>query len=122
MLKKMEIFHERIIEMCRLTSWEYMKKKGQKMSAPKKWTIACIVLASFAILSIAIAAEYYKLESVKRIDQNLYKTRDGLYIETQYCYHYTYGEDAVLKWEGAYGDNKIIWDDDSSCQVKRVWK
>jgi len=48
----------------------------------------------------------------------------GFYIETRYCYHYTYGEDATLKWDGppySYS-NKIIWDDDSDCQVKAVWR
>ena len=55
-------------------------------------------------------------------EQDLYKTGDGIYIETQYCYHYAFGEDALLKWEGQYADNKIIWEDDSSCDVKRFWK
>jgi hypothetical protein len=67
------------------------------------------------------ATDYYKLENVKRIDQDLYRSGD-LYIQTQYCYHYTYGETAVLKWDGAYGDNKIIWNDDSTCKVKDLFK
>jgi hypothetical protein len=68
------------------------------------------------------AADYYKLQGIKRLDDDLYKTSDGFYVETKYCYHYTYGEDAVLKWDGPYGDNKVIWADDSTCQVKTFWK
>ena len=72
---------------------------------------------------LLFAVDYYKLEGVRRVDQDLYKARDGLFIETKYCYHYTYGEDAVLKWEGPYSyNNTIIWDDDSSCGVKRVFR
>jgi hypothetical protein len=82
------------------------------------------VVLTVTLLFVATVslAEYYKVRGVKRLDKDLYKSSDGLYIETKYCYHYTYGEDAVLKWEGKYGDNKIIWDDDSKCDVKNVWE
>jgi hypothetical protein len=70
-----------------------------------------------------MARSFIKLTGVKRLDQDLYKASDGLYIETQYCYHYTYGEDAVLKWDGDYSSsNKIVWVDDSTCGVKKIWK
>ncbi len=81
---------------------------------------AVLLLTGAALL---MAAEFYKLNGVKRLDQDLYKTSDGLYLETRYCYHYTYGEDAVLKWEGSYSmNNKIMWADDSSCEVKSIWR
>lgn len=83
------------------------------------------VLAAAAVLAVSALAfaEVYKLQGVKRLDQDLYRTGDGLYIETQYCYHYTYGEDAILKWEFAGSiNNKIIWADDSNCGVKSIWK
>jgi len=89
---------------------------------PRRVSFVVALVVALLLVATAALAEYYKLRNVKRVDQDLYKTGDGLYIETKYCYHYTYGEDAVLKWEGRYGDNKIIWDDDSSCQVKDVWK
>lgn len=78
-------------------------------------------LLLFLLAVVALAVDYYKLTDVKRVDENLYRSGD-LYIQTQYCYHYTYGEDAVLKWDGPYGDNKIIWQDDSTCQVKSIFK
>jgi len=82
-----------------------------------------LVLVMIASSAVLCGAEYYKLSGVKRVEKDLYKTMDGLYLETRYCYHYTYGEDAVLKWNspGSY-DNKIIWSDDSTCDVKRIWK
>ena len=93
--------------------------------SPVRWRVRQILLILTCLLilvsGIAFSADYYKLNSVKRVDQDLYKTSDGTYIETQYCYHYTYGEDALLKWEGAYGDNKVIWEDDSTCKAKSVW-
>jgi hypothetical protein len=92
------------------------------MSGRSRLIVGLVLLTSLIVIGVAAASDYYKLRGVKRVDSNLYKTRDGLYIETRYCYHYTYGEDAVLKWNGAYGDNEIIWADDSTCKVKRIWK
>ena len=88
--------------------------------------------AASAILILALATtaagpisapELYELSGVKRVDQDLYRSSEGIYIETQYCYHYTYGEDVVLRWEGKYAvNNKIYWENDSTCAVKSVWK
>ena len=81
------------------------------------------VVTALLLASAAAAADFYKLSGVKRVDQDLYSTSDSLYIETQYCYHYTYGEDAVLKWEYAGSiSNKIIWADDSTCTAKKIWR
>ena len=83
-------------------------------------------IAMSALLIVALAAfawaEYYKLEGVTRADQDLYKTTSGVWVITQYCYHYTYGEEAILKYEEYSYDNKIIWEDDSNCQVKKVFR
>jgi len=79
-------------------------------------------LLSILVLTITFTgvmfAEFYKLEDVRRIDKDLYKTRSGLFIETRYCYHYTYGEDAI------YNDSTqiIIWEDGEKCDVKRVFR
>ena len=77
----------------------------------------------FALLAVAgaAAAEVYVVH-VKRVDDNLYKTSEGFYIETQYCYEYAYGEEAVLKYEQYSYSNKIIFDNDNTCDVKRVFK
>lgn len=85
-------------------------------------TSALAVFVMIAASVVAVGAEYYKLSGIKKIDKDLYKTSNGVYVETKYCYHYTYGEDAVLKWEGKYGTNTIIWDDDSTCTVVDFWK
>lgn len=81
-----------------------------------------IVISTIALTSPSVAnAEVYQVY-VKRIDKDLYKTSEGMFIETQYCYHYTYGEDAILKYEPYSYDNKIIFDNDQSCTVKRIFK
>jgi hypothetical protein len=84
--------------------------------------------SSLAALVIMIAvptmayAEYYKV-NVKRVDENLYKTTTGgLYIETRYCYEYTYGDDAILKYEQYSYDNKLIFSSGTSCDVVKVFK
>ena len=81
---------------------------------------ALIAFVGLTVSSVAMA-DLYEV-NVKRIDKDLYKTSEGVYIETQYCYHYTYGEDAILKYEPYSYDNKIIFDNDDSCDVKRVFK
>jgi hypothetical protein len=79
-----------------------------------------IFVASF-LSTLAIASDYYKLPGIKQLDQDLYRS-GKLLIETRYCYHYTYGEEAVLKYEGSgeFSGSKIIWADDSTCEVKKV--
>ena len=79
------------------------------------------LVAAALALAMPVSAEVYKVY-VKKIDENLYKTSDGFYIETQYCYHYSYGEEAILRYEQYSYSNKIIWEDDSTCDVKRVFK
>lgn len=75
--------------------------------------------------TIAMAADYYKLTMVKRIDNNLYSAYSGgakVVVKTRYCYHYSYGEDAILKFEPYASDNKIIFDDNETCDVDTVFK
>jgi hypothetical protein len=83
----------------------------------KRFLILFVLLASVTAVA---AADYYHLSGVTRADENLYKA-DGVWIVTQYCYHYGYGDTAILKWEGPYGPNTIIWDNES-CAVKRIIK
>jgi hypothetical protein len=78
------------------------------------------VLGFFALLlfaSVAFASELYKV-NVTRIDSNLYRDNDSkTIIETRYCYEYAIRDDAVLKWEGRYGTNKLIFSSDTVCDV-----
>ena len=77
-------------------------------------------IASILILaSMAYAGEYYRLDGVTRVEQDLYKTTSGFWVVTRYCYHYGYSETAILKWDGPYGTNKITWNGDS-CDVKSI--
>lgn len=83
-----------------------------------------VVVAGAAALSAVAGdarAEMYVVE-VRHIDQGLYKTSEGVYIQTRYCYRYAYGEEAVLKYEQYSYDNKLIFDDGEVCEVKKVFK
>jgi len=82
-------------------------------------TLIAFVIAT--LTPLAAYAEYYRV-NVKRIEKDLYKTDSGLYIQTQYCYEHTYGDDAVLKYEQHSYDNKLIFDSGTSCDVKKVFK
>lgn len=85
----------------------------------KRITFAALLLSA-ATLS---ASEFYKLQQVKRLDSNIYSARNGvqkIIIETRFCFEMTLGSDATLKYEqGAY-DNKIFFEDDTTCDVKKV--
>lgn len=72
-------------------------------------------------LSSLAYAEFYKVE-INRIDQNLYKTQEGIYIQTKYCYEYVMLEEAVLKYDRYDYDNKLIFENNESCDVEKVFK
>lgn len=76
-----------------------------------------------ALLAVAgsVAAEMYAV-NVRRIDKDLYKTSDGVYIQTKYCYEYAYGDDAVLIYEKYSYDNKLVFDNGTVCEVEKVFK
>ena len=78
-------------------------------------------LILLGLLSIAGAAqaEFYKVE-LTRVESNLYKTREGIYIETKYCYEYANREEAILSYDKYSYDNKIIFKNNQTCEVKRV--
>ncbi|AVK80573.1 hypothetical protein [Campylobacter fetus] len=84
------------------------------------------ILFVFICISI-VNAELYSVR-VKKVDNNLYKTSDGFYIETKYCYEYaSTSKDAILKYDRYSYDNKLIFDNgislnNGSCEVKRVFK
>ena len=77
-----------------------------------------LILLNF---STSVFAEAYSV-NVKREDSNLYRESSGLYIETRYCYEYTYGDDAILKYEQGSYSNKLIFSSGTECQVKSVFK
>ncbi len=88
----------------------------------RSWVIA-VIAGAVALLGLAgvARAELYAVE-VRRIDQDLYKTSEGVYIQTRYCYVHAYGEKAVLKYEPYGYDNKLIFEDDDTCDVVKVFK
>jgi hypothetical protein len=79
-----------------------------------------LVVLTLLLAAVTARAELYSVY-VKRLDDNLYKTSEGVYIETRWCHHYGYGETAVLKYEPYSYDNKLIFDDDA-CEVVRIFK
>lgn len=81
-----------------------------------------LIVGLLAIVSVNSFAETY-IVYLKRIDKNLYKdTQSGVYIKTQYCYAYTYGDKAYLEYDSYSYDNKIIFTNDQTCEVKKVFK
>jgi alpha-D-ribose 1-methylphosphonate 5-triphosphate synthase subunit PhnI len=78
-----------------------------------------IFLGLFSSISFS---DTYKV-NVKRLDSNIYKDlNSGTIIETRYCYEYAYGEEALLKYDkNPYGD-KLIFENNTVCEVKAVYK
>lgn len=88
-----------------------------------KCSVRARLVAAVALLVVTgtAAAEMYAV-NVKRVDKDLYKTDQGVYIQTKYCYEYAYGDDAVLKYEPYGYDNKLIFDSGEVCEVEKVFK
>ena len=85
-----------------------------------------LLLAGLLLLAAAVpaaASEYYKV-TVRRVAQDLYKTDEGVYIKTRWCYEYAYGEEAILKYEGpgAWSGSQLIFPQSggSTCDVEKV--
>jgi hypothetical protein len=79
------------------------------------------ILVLFVLLRGAVAtlaADYYQLPNIKRIDQDLYRAGKVVIVTTS-CLHPTTGEEALLKYDGP-GEYEIIWGDHSTCEVQRV--
>lgn len=95
-----------------------MKLDMNKGNLPALRAVIAIVLL---VLTGAVSAKMYKV-NVRRIDKDLYKTSDGVYIQTKYCYEYAYGDDAVLRYERYSYENKLIFDNGTVCDVEKVFK
>lgn len=80
-----------------------------------------LLIGLMLFLSMPAWAEFYKV-NITRIEKDLYKTTEGVFIETKYCYEYATREDAVLSYERYSYDNKLIFSNNQSCDVKRVLK
>lgn len=86
--------------------------------------IIALICVSMLIVSFAHADKFYKLESVQRVDSNLYSFRSGIVsgiVVTRYCYEYPYNEEAILKYEEYSYDNKIIFNSGKVCEVVNVY-
>lgn len=81
----------------------------------KKFYLTIVIMISFTCS--AANAEYYKV-NVKRDDSNLYiDNSTGLVIKTQYCYEYTYGDEAVLIYEKYSYSNQLVFKNGQKCDV-----
>ena len=83
-----------------------------------------LTLAAVACAALALGTdEYYKVRP-KRIEKDLYRDLDsGLFIQTEYCYEYAYGEDGILKYDpyATKWDNKLIFHSGTACNVVKVF-
>lgn len=86
----------------------------------KSWKGVVIAALLLGVAGVA-GAEVFKV-NVRRLDQDLYRTDEGIYIQTRYCYEYAYGDDAILKYEEYSYDNKLIFDNGEVCEVVKVFK
>jgi hypothetical protein len=81
-----------------------------------------VAVALLLCAALPAFAGVYELEMVKRLDKDVYQAKSGgktVIIFTKYCYEYITFGDAILKYE-RYGDNKIIFDSGTSCEVEGI--
>lgn len=83
-----------------------------------KKTITALLMT---IIATSAFAEFYKVD-VRRVDKDVYRTSDGFVIITKYCYEYARGDEAILKYDRYSYDNKLIFEDGTSCEVAKVVK
>ena len=73
------------------------------------------------LLSTSAHAEI-SIVNIKKVEKDLYKTHDGLYIETHACYEHADGDSAVLDYEKYACNNSLRFGSDKSCKVLYVFK
>lgn len=80
---------------------------------------AGIAIVAGILMSLSVCAHAeIKIVNVKKVDKDIYKTSDGAYIETSYCYVETSGENAVLNYEKyACGNNIKFINAKTTCEV-----
>ena len=71
------------------------------------------------VLFGTLYAEFYKV-NVTRIDDDLYKTLEEIYIKTRYYYEYVYYEYAILKYDDYSYDNELIFEH-GSCEAEKIF-
>ena len=65
------------------------------------------------------AAGAYKVRVAHEVDDLYEVDYQGVYLKTDYCYQYRYGEEAILDWNGAGGT--LIFDRGrTKCQVSKI--
>ena len=84
-------------------------------------TIPAIALCIGMTLSTWAHAEI-SIVNVKKIEQDLYKTSDGQYIETSSCHVEAAGESAVLDYVKYACHNNLQFGPSKSCKVQLVFE
>jgi len=80
-----------------------------------------IALGTGMILSMAAHAETNQV-NVKKVEQDLYQTSDGLYIETSFCSVDTDGDNAVLNYVKYACTNTLRFSSNTICEVQFVFR
>lgn len=80
-----------------------------------------IALGTGVILSMGAHAETNQV-NVKKVEQDLYQTSDGLYIETRFCAVDTNGDKAVLNYEKYACKNNLRFSSNKTCEVQFVYR
>lgn len=106
------------LAVYRLWAGQLKSSRGQTDNRAMKWLLCALALIA---VSAPVLAERYSV-NVRRIESNLYRdTSSKAIIETRYCYEYAYGEDAILQWEGRYGNNWLIFiESETKCDVVAI--
>ena len=78
-------------------------------------------LAAATLLTVILVpsayADTYRVR-VNRIESNLYQDQNTkVIIETRLCLELALGDDAVLRWEGRYGNSWIVFSNGNKCDV-----
>lgn len=86
----------------------------------KKIHTAIVACAAMSLHMLA-HAEINRV-NIKKVEQDLYQTSDGAYIQTNHCYADANGDDAVLNFEKYACNNNLRFNEETVCEVVDVVK
>lgn len=84
--------------------------------------ICCIIVVISISVLFAMSSEYEV--QITRKYQNLYKVDNSdIWIQTKYCYEYSYSEKAILNYSGyGYSKGELIFKNGSKYDVEEIYE
>ncbi len=87
------------------------------------FSITCCIFVVLSITILFAMSSDYEIQITRKY-QNLYKVDNtDIWIQTKYCYEYSYSENVILKYAGyGYSRGELIFKNGSKYDVEEIYE